>query len=113
MSAPAPCPEPASWQEMLEGSLPEGAQQALGTHLEGCTRCQQTLEELAGGSEAWSAAARHLGGEPAEDGAALHRVLADLGADADEPPAEEALPDDVGRLGHYKVLGVLGRGGMG
>jgi WD40 repeat protein len=98
---------------MLEGSLSEAAQFALGAHLEGCAHCQQTLEELAGGTDAWSAAARHLGGEPREDGAALRRVLADL--EADEPAADEAPdePDWAGGLGHYKVLGVLGRGGMG
>jgi WD40 repeat protein len=98
---------------MLDGSLSEAAQFVLGAHLEGCACCQQTLEELAGGTDAWSAAARHLGGEPAEDGASLRRVLADL--EADEPAAEAVPgePDWAGGLGHYKVLGVLGRGGMG
>src|SRR3954451_2512312 len=92
MSAPASCPEPACWKELLEGGLPEAEQFALSGHLESCTHCQHTLEQLAAGTDAWSAAARCLGGEPCEDGAALHRVLADLEAAADDRGDEEAVP---------------------
>jgi WD40 repeat protein len=120
MSAPASCPEPALWRDLLDGSLDEGAQWTLSGHLETCARCQQTLEELAASTDAWRAAAHHLRGEPSADGAALRRVLADLEADAERPADEEPVadfwavtPDAAGRVGPYEILGVLGRGGMG
>jgi WD40 repeat protein len=124
MSEHAVCPDPARWKELLEGALPDHNQAALGGHLETCVRCQQTLEGLAAGRAAWGAAARHLVGEREGDAPALRRALADLEAavagpagPADEPPLDfldpPEKPGQLGRLGHYEVQQVLGRGGMG
>jgi hypothetical protein len=124
MSEHAACPDPARWKELLEGTLPDGDQAALGGHLETCGRCQQTLEGLAAGHAAWGAAARHLRGGTGGDDPALRRALADLEAVAEDPdgPAEGPPIDfldppeklgQLGRLGHYEVHEVLGRGGMG
>jgi WD40 repeat protein/serine/threonine protein kinase len=129
MTANVSCPEPARWEELLEGALPEAEQSALGSHLETCGRCQQTLEGLAAGGAAWGAAARHLGVRRQPDEPALRRVLAVLEAQAaglltpvTADPSEELTldfldppekPGQLGRLGHYEALEVLGRGGMG
>jgi hypothetical protein len=129
MSAHPTCPDPARWRRLLEADLPEGEQSALAAHLETCPGCQRTLEGLAAGHAAWFAAARHLVGAPADEGPALRRVLADLASGAGEPatadgtdpdagPALDFLgpsekPGHLGRLGHYEVHEVVGRGGMG
>jgi WD40 repeat protein len=129
MTEPVSCPEPARWEELLRGALPAEEQSTLTAHLETCPTCQHTVERLAGGTEAWSRAARHLGGESRAGEAALRRVVADLEAEAG-PPATQAEPDSaaedtldfltppekpgsLGRLGHYEVSEVVGHGGMG
>src|SRR5207302_1433838 len=122
------CPQVGDWQEMLGGGLAGDRQEALQAHLETCADCQQTLEECAAGGEAWAHAARHLGGAPPAGDAAYRQALAKLEREADDPPAAEApsvaewtldfltpcdRPGVLGQLGHYDVLEVLGRGGMG
>jgi hypothetical protein len=125
MSGPAACPDPARWHQLLAGELPEQEQAALHRHLEACSQCQQLLEKLTAGGETWAGAARHLAGAEPEHEPALKRVMAELEAEANQgersPDTEETLdflgpperPEQLGRLGHYAVSEVLGRGGMG
>jgi WD40 repeat protein/tetratricopeptide (TPR) repeat protein len=149
---------------LLEGELPEPAQAELAAHLDGCSRCQQAVQDLASGGRTWSETAAHLS-EASRAGApepALEQVLADLQAQPstgawsgdqarDQAPARteagestpggnDALaagppptqaeakkgdadtlaflspsnePGHLGRLGHYEIVEVIGRGGMG
>ncbi len=124
----APCPGPDCWRGLLDGSLPDDEQAALNGHLETCPLCQRTLERLAADSAVWSGAARHLG-EDRGDEAALRRVLADLEGPPALPSTVSGTPDSedvslafleppsapgqLGRLGRFEVLEVIGRGGMG
>jgi WD40 repeat protein len=119
----------ARWEELLNAELPSEEQSALGEHLETCARCQQTLEQLAAGSETWSGAARHLGEGGHAVEAALQRVVSELESEQGQLPTQaeaergEELnldflspaekPGLLGRLGHYEVSEVIGRGGMG
>jgi WD40 repeat protein len=128
MTEQGPCPDAGRWRQLLDGSLADEEQSALGAHLEACPGCQHALDELAADPGTWSRAARHLAGAR-PDGTALRRLLAGLDAaagqaataaepDAAAGPAPDFLgpprgPGELGRLGHYAVREVLGRGGMG
>jgi WD40 repeat protein len=128
MTVPTGCADPVRWKALLEGRLEGDEQAQLSEHLEACPGCQLTLEQLSGGEERWSARARKLGRE-AEPAPALERVLA--GVRAQSPPEETQAepgsdggldlsflrpadrPGYLGKLSHYHVMEVIGRGGMG
>src|SRR5262245_27792052 len=118
MSHPAPCPEPALLKRLLEETLPKDQQAELNQHLETCEPCQKTLEELVAGKESWSELANQLGrglpdAGPGAAGEASRRTAPAVeGLSLDFlTPADK--PDVLGRLGHYDILEVIGRGGMG
>jgi hypothetical protein len=128
MSLQTSCPDSARLQALLDGVLLEGEQAELNTHLEACPGCQQQLEALSAADEA-SRVARRLGQQPAQSGPALRQAIDRLKNDPDGPEtraepgggeeialdflAPPAKPGQLGRLGHYEVLEVVGRGGMG
>jgi WD40 repeat protein/serine/threonine protein kinase len=136
MSCETPCPEPERLKQLLDSSLTDTDQARVVGHLDSCTGCQRSLEELAAGDSSWPEAVRHLDGDappatsafwPAlaqlEDGGAATRAMPPpapgQGLDgSDNPlsldflqPAES--PESLGRLGHFDILEVIGRGGMG
>ncbi len=120
----SPCPAEPQLQRLLDGALPPADGSAVQTHVDCCPHCQQTLERLT--DDPWLRAA-------APPGASSRPALLDLRAASAEPrtmddtwrggpatagPALHFLapatrPDSLGRLGHYEVLEVLGRGGFG
>jgi serine/threonine-protein kinase len=117
------CPGAPRWREFLEGSLARPIAAILSRHLDGCTRCQQLLEQLTAGTDPWLDAARQ-GGPRAAPEPPLRRVMKELEDEVEvvEPAAEPNLdfltppaPGSgyMGRLGEYDVAAVIGRGGMG
>src|SRR5262245_28723068 len=122
------CPNPTELRKLLDGIASPQDQAALELHLGGCANCQATLDRLAVGQDSWGAMAQQLAREPALVDPALANVMDHLQA---EPPAETAAeqrgreeinldfldpPDKSGQLGklaHYEVLELIGRGGMG
>jgi serine/threonine-protein kinase len=122
------CPEPVRWRDLLDGLLPEDEQTELANHLECCDRCQEAMDALAVGTRSWSV----LAGQKVEDRTPVESALcqaiaclkrgpdgeeaawssrqAEVPLDFLEPPSR---PDQLGRLGLYEILDVIGQGGMG
>jgi serine/threonine protein kinase len=131
------CPDPATLDRLLAGLVPEDRAAEMEEHLLGCGRCCQAVRELlAAGSDEGLASARaasDLFEDPAvievaervatlrlpEQGAANRETIvpdADTTSDTWEvgqildPPVSEG---EIGRFGGYRVLRLLGGGGMG
>jgi serine/threonine protein kinase len=127
MTQRASCPDANWWTDLLEGRVSPKEQAGLSSHLESCTVCQRTLEGLTAADESWPNDARSLA--PRSPDPALRRVIDDLkgvGAETTVPgmstpvsapeltflkPAAQA--GQVGRLGAYEIIEVIGWGGMG
>ncbi len=132
------CPPATVLSDLIDGKIVDPELTDYSSHLEGCSNCQgkvrtlfpsdtlvRSLRDQALIAESISAkipialidALKRI---PAMDSEAklsadgLKRdngmSLDDLGLSFLSPPQE---PDEIGRLGHYRILQVLGRGGMG
>src|SRR5207245_1360154 len=123
------CPDSAELKELLDGTLPEKEQMELNNHLETCPNCQQRLETLVAGKESWSGTAEQLSQQEQGSDPGLERIMDQMRnerpgrqTETDWPSGDEftldflSPPEDpahLGRLRHYEVTEVLGRGGMG
>lgn len=127
MQAHTPCLCLEQLEHLLSGSLSVNEETQLTCHLETCPYCQEAVEKLASGQRMG-----HLlkGEAPEAEASSLQRVMTLLEreggwhqqtqaeTEGDDPltldflaPARE--PGHLGRLDHYEVLKVVGRGGMG
>jgi WD40 repeat protein/serine/threonine protein kinase len=142
MKRPATCPDRAHLRGLLASNLTEVEQSDLIAHLDSCESCQHSLEEVAGGGTSWAEVVRHLDEDRPASASAFWAGLEELqdavtrtetptppprSARRDTPPPEgDSLgevsldflaPPEVagalGRLGHFEVVEVIGRGGMG
>lgn len=120
------CPTEAQLRDLVNGSLSDIDAQPLELHLDRCDACQQAVQELAADGMFWKSAAASLSDDKIT-GPGLDRMLETLQhqsrEDAEEigeaielklsfiEPATE--PGTIGRLRHYDILRVAGRGGMG
>src|SRR5581483_1112543 len=120
-----PCPDSKHLQELLWGGLADSEQQQLGRHVEECQTCQKTLEQLAATS--WEQKARAFGPDETPADPALQEVMKQVVQQATQADTSGGVPandnvvflgpptksDSLGRLGHYEILEVIGRGGFG
>jgi serine/threonine protein kinase/WD40 repeat protein len=132
------CPERQEYLQMLQGKLPRAEVERLAVHLEGCPRCADIIGSLQADDTMVEAARRAEPVAFAEEEGKVTRSLMDrlrnlrheaetthgnnpADAGVPQPVAPEAYdflappqaPDELGRLGGYRVLRVLGTGGMG
>jgi len=111
---------------LIRDSLPEGEQSALTEHIGDCAACQVALDGLAAGPTADALRQAERDRPPADSAywsavQELDRDITQLGSDERLRPPEVPLdflapsddPSHLGRLDHFAILGIVGRGGMG
>src|SRR5262245_20335269 len=128
MALPMTCPDPAQLQDLLDGRLPSEDEADLVEHLNSCELCPTRLEAMAAdGSlvESVKHANRELPPVNSAYWPAVKALSRDAGrtSDSAETTPDDGLrldflsppeqPGNLGRLGHYEVVRVLGRGAMG
>ncbi|MEM7310922.1 MAG: protein kinase [Planctomycetota bacterium] len=106
----SPCLDPATLERFLHDRLDEAEEERAREHMDACSACQGALERAAaaGDPELWDDL-RDLGADDT-DGAS------DAGGELEEVKALLHPSDDpamLGRLGHYEVAGLIGRGSTG
>jgi serine/threonine protein kinase len=131
MSVPTTCPDSTYLAKLLGGELPDDERRDLTTHLDGCNTCQESLEKLAVGNTGLAITVRRAAVEPVAPSRSKYwHALQELQQDATPAPRSGRIaarltsvlleflePSDVpghlGRLGHFEIEQLLGRGGMG
>ncbi|OAI46810.1 hypothetical protein AYO44_10770 [Planctomycetaceae bacterium SCGC AG-212-F19] len=143
MSISSSCPGSQTLQRYVQGQLDEPQAEQVQRHLAGCARCLEVLQESPGDDELSQAvhaqtsakdlpdqeAAEELAerlckmegsfAEPASsDTASGPQTASEVESSADNPEDYAFLappegPDELGRLVSYRILKVLGQGGMG
>ena len=125
------CPSQEALRGLIRGRLPDGDQAALTGHLDDCPGCQSKMERLAAdGDDKFSDVVRHIDQvDPPKDSAywnALEEaelsLTQSLGVEEASPASGELKltflkpsdkPEFVGRIAHFEVRRLIGRGGMG
>src|ERR1051326_918671 len=112
------CPSDHELQSFQLGDLPQASLGEVARHLEECTRCESRaqsldtiqdpllvgLKELSGTDIVAAPATMHAADANSTQAAGDLRPFAFL------PPAQQA--DEIGRLANYRILRLLGQGGM-
>jgi hypothetical protein len=123
------CPDDQAWERYALGLVVEAEQQTLDEHLLHCPSCLGRLAASAGDDRLLEAARRGASRTPdpvtAKEVERLKRLAVGL-ADTVDAPTPPGLSEDttevlfaspqageLGRLGPFRVLHLLGQGGMG
>ncbi len=122
------CPGEDVLRDLIGGELPEAEQQEVVEHLDGCSGCQQVIEKVATGADSWTHVVEHIDrAQPPSDSAfwnaqrQVENAMAETYVPLTRDTRETALdflqpandPAYLGRLDHFDIARVIGRGGMG
>lgn len=126
------CPTETELRELIAGTLPADREREYVAHLDACGTCQQTIQETATGDSTIRELVEHIDqSQPAKQSAYWPVINAADGAFAatvvpetknrprEAQPlkldflAEPVDPAYVGRLDHFDIARIIGRGGMG
>src|SRR5262245_14634640 len=125
------CPPPQQLQQLLDEALPPDQAETIQAHLETCEICLKKLEQLVAGGVTWDKTANNLAEQSTSDETAFLEAFEKLQsaptsamhtqADGAAAPADEDLSfllpskkkGSLGRLDHYEILSVVGKGGFG
>lgn len=130
MSCRGTCPGPDALRRLLDGTLSRQDQESCTDHMDSCPGCQEQLEGIATGGTNLSQIVEslHESEPPVHSGywAAAQKVEAaleetfipkakparrrEIALDFLEPAVDSAY---LGRLSHFDVMRIIGRGGMG
>jgi urea transport system substrate-binding protein len=103
------CPGAGDWRRLLGRQLSTVEQEVLERHLDGCPACRRLVQGLRAETPAGIA----VGGGRADTEPSpvpFDKPTSTRRFDFLAPPLE---PGEMGWLGHYRIRGVLGEGGMG
>lgn len=113
------CPSTSEIEEFIRGNVSDPfAADILSGHVSECSRCSRTLKRIGGefssygpraARDPWELTQSSVGGTHVVPSHSNHQSLSS--ALTFLLPAQE--PDEIGRLAHYRVLKLLGSGGMG
>jgi hypothetical protein len=129
MATLTPCPPPGDLRRLLTGRLAPADVEPLAAHLDACPGCVAAWAGLSADDTLADALHATTSGTPPPPSERLHAVMerlrrlppvttTDVPANSEEAPdlaflAPAQAPDEIGRLGGYRVLRLLGSGGMG
>lgn len=132
MKTITPCPPPEELSRLLDGSLSGDRQEECTAHMDSCACCQAKLESLAIGGTNLAEVVEHVNEAEPLATSAYWPAMQSLDIDVKQTivpklmesgtgrrevsleflqPASD--PAYVGRLAHFDVMRIIGRGGMG
>ena len=117
MSLMLACPSRDELVQFAAGRLPHESREQIGSHLEECPTCRDSLETLNLQADTLVASLRAAAEPVTQNADSLDRIVAAIAAIGANPtPATSAhgqTPADVGAIRDYRLLEKLGEGGMG
>jgi serine/threonine protein kinase len=110
----ATCPSREQLLAFQLGDLPEPTLQDVAEHLETCSSCETLAQQLDSEMDQVLSAIRRQPGDTARPSGTVTNAVGPAAPASGDfafllPPV---LPDEIGRLGNYRVLRLLGKGGM-